>query len=43
MNRYFGRGTPLRGRVSEAALSAKDRVPAPIMRLAMNVLRPPRK
>jgi alkylation response protein AidB-like acyl-CoA dehydrogenase len=43
VNRYFGRGTPLRGRVSEAALSAKDRVPAPIMRLAMNVLRPPRK
>jgi acyl-CoA dehydrogenase len=43
LNRWFGRGTPLRSRVADAALSAKDRVPAPIMRLAMNVLRPPRK
>ena len=43
MNRMFGRGTPLRTGVSNAALSVKDRVPAPIMRLAMNVLRPPRK
>ncbi|MGV0792005.1 acyl-CoA dehydrogenase family protein [Mycolicibacterium sp. XJ1819] len=42
-NRMFGRGTPLRSRAAEAALSAKDRVPAPIMRMAMNVLRPPRK
>ena len=29
--------------VANAALNAKDRVPSPIMRLAMNVLRPPRK
>ncbi|RAV08238.1 acyl-CoA dehydrogenase [Mycolicibacterium sp. GF69] len=43
INRVLGRGTPLRGRAADAALSAKDRVPAPIMRLAMNVLRPPRK
>ena len=43
LNRMFGRGTPLRDSVADAALSAKDRVPAPIMRLAMNVLRPPRK
>ena len=43
INRVFGRGTPLRDRVANAALAAKDRVPAPIMRLAMNVLRPPRK
>jgi acyl-CoA dehydrogenase len=43
LNKWFGRGTPLRGRVADAALSAKDYVPDPIMRLAMNVLRPPRK
>ncbi|MGV0837617.1 acyl-CoA dehydrogenase family protein [Mycolicibacterium thermoresistibile] len=43
LNRYFGRGTPLRGRASDAMLAAKDRVPEPVMRLAMNVLRPPRK
>jgi acyl-CoA dehydrogenase len=43
LNRWFGRGTPLRSPVADAALSAKDQVPAPIMRLAMNVLRPPRK
>jgi acyl-CoA dehydrogenase len=43
LNRWFGRGTPLRGRAADAALSAKDYVPDPIMRLAMNVLRPPRK
>ncbi|MDT7733123.1 MAG: acyl-CoA dehydrogenase, partial [Mycobacterium sp.] len=39
----FGRGTPLRGRVADAALNAKDRVPGPLMRLAMQVIRPPRK
>jgi acyl-CoA dehydrogenase len=43
LNKWFGRGTPLRGRAADAALSAKDRVPGPIMRVAMNVLRPPRK
>ena len=43
LNRWFGRGTPLRSRAADAALSAKDSVPGPIMRLAMNVLRPPRK
>jgi acyl-CoA dehydrogenase len=43
LNRMFGRGTPVRTQISNAALSAKDRVPRPIMRLAMNVLRPPRK
>jgi acyl-CoA dehydrogenase len=42
LNRWFGRGTPLRSRVSAAALSARDRVPRPIMRLAMQALRPPR-
>jgi hypothetical protein len=29
--------------VADAALSAKDRVPAPLMRVAMQVLRLPRK
>ncbi len=43
LNRYFGRGTPLRGRAADRALSAKDRVPEPVMRLAMKVLKPPRK
>jgi acyl-CoA dehydrogenase len=43
LNRWFGRGTPLRSRAADAALSAKDHLPGPIMRLAMNVLRPPRK
>jgi acyl-CoA dehydrogenase len=39
----FGRGTLLRSGVSSAALSAKDRVPEPLMRVAMQVLQPPRK
>ncbi len=44
LNKMFGRGTPAaRRRAADAALSAKDYVPDPIMRLAMNVLRPPRK
>jgi acyl-CoA dehydrogenase len=43
LNKWFGRGTPLRSRAADAALSAKDHVPEPIMRLAMTVLRPPRK
>ncbi|MGV0740442.1 acyl-CoA dehydrogenase family protein [Mycobacterium syngnathidarum] len=43
LNRWFGRGTPLRTRAANTALSAKDRVPDPVMRLAMKVLRPPRK
>src|ERR1700753_2880882 len=43
LNRMFGRGTELRGRVADAALSAKDRVSQPVMRLVMQVLRPPRK
>ncbi|OLP04359.1 acyl-CoA dehydrogenase [Mycolicibacterium porcinum] len=43
LNRWLGRGTPLRTRAAGAALSAKDHVPEPVMRLAMKVLRPPRK
>ena len=41
LNRIFGRGTPLRFRAADAALSMQDRVPEPVMRLAMKVLRPP--
>jgi alkylation response protein AidB-like acyl-CoA dehydrogenase len=43
LNKWFGRGTPVRGKVADTALAAKDNVPGPIMRLAMSVLRPPRK
>jgi alkylation response protein AidB-like acyl-CoA dehydrogenase len=43
LNRMFGRGAPLRSRVADAALAAKDRVPEPVMRLAMKVLQPPHK
>ena len=42
LNRIFGRGTPLRSRVADAALSMQDRVPGPVVRLAMKALRPPR-
>jgi acyl-CoA dehydrogenase len=41
LNRVFGRGTPLRSRVADAALSLQDQIPAPVMRVAMKVLRPP--
>ncbi len=41
LNRIFGRGTPLRSRAADAALSAKDQIPEPIMRVAMRMLRPP--
>ena len=41
LNRIFGRGSPLRSRAADAALSMQDRVPEPVMRLAMKVLRPP--
>ena len=43
LNRMFGRGTPARTRAANAALSMRDRVPQPVMALAMKVLRPPRK
>ena len=43
LNRMFGRGTPARARVANAALSMRDRVPQPAMALVMKVLRPPRK
>jgi acyl-CoA dehydrogenase len=41
LNRMFGRGTPLRARVADAALSVQDHIPKPVMRVAMKVLRPP--
>ena len=43
LNRVFGRGTPVRTRVADTALTMKDRVPAPVMQMAMKVLRPPSK
>jgi hypothetical protein len=42
LNRMFGRGTPIRTRAASAALAMQDRIPDPVMRLAMKVLRPPR-
>jgi len=41
LNQWFGRGTPVRTKIADAALSARDRVPAPLMRAAMKVLKPP--
>jgi alkylation response protein AidB-like acyl-CoA dehydrogenase len=41
LNRMFGRGTPLRSRAADTALSMKDRLPEPIMRVAMKMLQPP--
>ena len=43
LNRAFGRGTPARTRAADAAMEMRDRVPQPVMNLAMKVLRPPRK
>jgi acyl-CoA dehydrogenase len=41
LNRTWGRGTENRTRVAEAALRSKDRVPRPIMDVAMKLLAPP--
>lgn len=41
-NRMFGRGTPARSRLGSGALAMRDRVPEPVLRAAMRVLRPPR-
>jgi acyl-CoA dehydrogenase len=43
LNAWFGRGTPARTRVANAALDARHRVPGPVMNVAMKFLRPPRK
>ena len=42
-NRALGRGTPARTQLGASALAMKDRLPAPVMQMAMKVLRPPRK
>jgi acyl-CoA dehydrogenase len=39
----FGRGTPARTQLADTAMSMRDRVPRPVMQLAMKVLRPPKK
>jgi acyl-CoA dehydrogenase len=41
LNKWFGRGTPRRTKVATGALSAKDRIPQPVLRAAMKVLAPP--
>ena len=43
LNKMFGRGTPARTQLASSALAAKDRIPHPVMQLAMKVLRPPSK
>jgi acyl-CoA dehydrogenase len=43
LNAMFGRGTPARTRAANTALAMRDRLPRPVMQLAMKVLRPPRK
>ncbi|OBK87363.1 acyl-CoA dehydrogenase family protein [Mycolicibacter sinensis] len=42
LNRMFGRGAPLRTRAAAGALAMQDRIPAPVLRAAMKLLRPPR-
>ncbi|MVU80484.1 acyl-CoA dehydrogenase [Nocardia sp. ET3-3] len=41
-NKMFGRGTERRTKAASAALLMKDRVPDPLRRAAMKILRPPR-
>ena len=43
LNAMFGRGTPARTRAADRAMSMRDRVPQPVLQLAMKALRPPRK
>ena len=43
LNAMFGRGTPARTRVANGALALKDRLPTPVMNLAMKVLQPPQR
>jgi acyl-CoA dehydrogenase len=42
-NAMFGRGTPARTQLADRAMSLRERVPRPVMRMAMKVLQPPRK
>jgi acyl-CoA dehydrogenase len=39
----LGRGTPARSRAGMAGLGMADRTPRPLLRLAMNVLQPPKR
>jgi acyl-CoA dehydrogenase len=41
LNRMFGRGSAVRTRAASVALSMRHRIPAPAMRAAMSVLKPP--
>ncbi len=41
LNRQWGRGTPNRTKVAQAALRSKDRVPSPVMSVATRFLSPP--
>jgi acyl-CoA dehydrogenase len=43
LNLWFGRGTPARTQVANSALAMRDRIPQPVMALAMKVLKPPKK
>ncbi|MBJ8348175.1 acyl-CoA dehydrogenase family protein [Antrihabitans sp. YC2-6] len=43
LGKTLGRGTPLRTRAGQVALSMKDRVPDPLMKVAMKVLQPPNR
>ncbi|NMN98262.1 acyl-CoA dehydrogenase family protein [Antrihabitans stalactiti] len=43
LDRTFGRGTPARTRAGQMLLSAKDKVPSPMLKLAMKVIAPPKK
>lgn len=42
-NRRFGRGTSVRTKAGEFAMSMKDRMPESAQRLAMKILAPPKK
>jgi hypothetical protein len=40
LNRWFGCGTPARTQAANTALSMKDRIPQPVMQLAMKGFAP---
>lgn len=42
LNKMFGRGTEARATAAAAALNMRDRVPGPILKAALKILRPPR-
>ena len=43
LSRSLGRGTPARSRAGMAGLRMAERTPRPLLRLAMNVLQPPKR